>query len=99
MFLKHFKNNANKPFNIPPDFKNNPKLMTMELVLYVQVVIIRWKGSNITEENENKNDNKFKFQGQSARSQRWFDIDFYLIKGNVSACKPDLYKKIYQRQD
>ena len=35
---------------------------------------------------------KFKFQGQSARSQRWFDIDFYWIEVDFSTREPDLYK-------
>ena len=53
----------------------------------------------IAEENKNKNGDKFKFQGQSAISQRWFDIDFDWIGENFSTHEPDFYKKIYQRND
>ena len=52
-----------------------------------------------TEANINKNEDKFKFQGHSARSQRWFDIDFDWTEDIFSARKPDLYKKIYQKHD
>ena len=38
--------------------------------------MLRRKDFKITEANKNKNEAKFKFQGQSARSQRWFDLDF-----------------------
>ena len=68
------------PFNIPEYVKNNLNLMTMEQGLYSQVVMIRRKDLNITEENRNKNEDKFKFQGQSARSQHWFDLDFDWIE-------------------
>ena len=40
----------------------------MEQGLYAQVVMLRQKDLNITEENKNKNEDKFKSQGQSARS-------------------------------
>ena len=35
-------------------------------------------------ETRNKNEAKFKFQGQFARSQRWFDLDFDLIEVNLA---------------
>ena len=38
--------------------------------------MLRRKDFKITEANKNKNEAKFKFPGQSARSQRWFDLDF-----------------------
>ena len=50
-------------------------------------------------ENKNKNEAKFKFQGQSARSQRWFDLDFDWIEVNFSTREPDLYKKLFQSHD
>ena len=46
-----------------------------------------------------KNEAKFKFQGQSAISQRWFDLDFDWIEVNVSTCESDLYKKLFQSHD
>ena len=72
------------PFNIPTDVKNNLKQMVMEKVLYAEVVMIRQKYLKNTEENKNKNKNKFKLQGQSVRSQPWFDIDFYRIEENFA---------------
>ena len=55
----------------------------------------------ITESNKNKDKNKdkFKFQVHSARSQRWFDIDFGCIEENISTRETDFYKKIFQRHD
>ena len=49
--------------------------------------------------NRNKNEAKFKFQGQSARSQRWFDLDFDWIELNSSTREPDFYKKRFQIHD
>ena len=71
----------------------------MGKVFYEQVVLICRKYLKISEENKKKNDDKFKFQGQSIRSQRWFDIHFDSIKEVFSAREPVLYKKIYQRHD
>ena len=51
--------------------------MAMEQALYAQVVMLRLKDLKFIAENKNKNESKFKFQGQSVRSQRWFDLDFY----------------------
>ena len=48
----------------------------MEQGLYSKVVMLSRKYLKITESNKNKNEAKFKFQGQSERSQRWFDLDF-----------------------
>ena len=53
----------------------------------------------ITESNKNKNEDKFKLQGQSARSQCWFDILFYWIEENYSTYEPGFCKTIYQRHD
>ena len=57
------------------------------------------KGFNITEADKNKNEDKSKFQGQYARSQRWFDIDFDWIEEKYSTRKLDFYRKIYQRHE
>ena len=46
-----------------------------------------------------KNEAKFKFQGQSARSQIWFDLDLDWIKINFSSHEPDFYKKSFQSHD
>ena len=53
------------------------------------------KGFGIQLLSKNKNEAKFKFQSQSARSQRWFDIDFDWIEANFSPHEPDLYKKSF----
>ena len=49
--------------------------------------------------DKNKNEATFKFQGQLARSQRWFDLEFYWIEVNFSTRDPDLYKKRFQRHE
>ena len=49
--------------------------MVREQGLYAQVVMLHRKDLKITESNKNRNEAKFKFQGQSAISQRCFDID------------------------
>ena len=49
--------------------------------------------------DKNKNEYKFKFQGQLARSQRWFDLDFDWIEVNFSTREPDLYMKLFQSND
>ena len=46
-----------------------------------------------------KNEAKFKFQGKSARSQRWFDIDFDWNEVNFSTREPDLYRETFQSHD
>ena len=47
----------------------------------------------------NKNEAKFKFQGSSARSQRWFDLEFDLIGVKFITREHDLYKKLFQSHD
>ena len=73
--------------------------MTMEQVLYSQLVMLSQKDLNINEANKNKNKDKLKFQGHSARSQHQSDLDFYLIEEKFSTQGPDFYKRIYQRHD
>ena len=50
-------------------------------------------------EDRNKNEAKFKFQGQSARSRRWFDLEFDWVEVNFSTQEPDLYKETFQSHD
>ena len=45
------------------------------------------------------NEAKYKFHGQSARSQRWFDLDLDWIEVNFITREPDLYKKLFQSRD
>ena len=73
--------------------------MDMEQLLYAQFFKIRRKYLKIIAENKNKNEAKFKFQGKSARSQRWFDIDFDWIEVNFIICEPGFYKKLFQSHD
>ena len=73
--------------------------MATEQLLYEQVVIISRKDLKFIAENNNKNEAKFKFQGQSARSQRWFDLDFDCIGVNFSTREPNVYKKLFQIHD
>ena len=49
----------------------------MEQGLYAQVVKLRRKDLTFIAANRNKTEAKFNFQGQSARSQCWYDLDFY----------------------
>ena len=71
----------------------------MEQGLYAQVVKIRRKDMIFFATDKNKNEAKFKFQGQSTRSQRWFDLDLYWIEVNFSTREPDFYKKLFQSHD
>ena len=71
----------------------------MEQGLYEQVVMLCVKGLKVSKENRNKNEEKFKLQGQSARSQHWFDLDFDWIEEKFSIHEPDFYKKIFRRHD
>ena len=73
--------------------------MVREQGLYAQVVMLHRKHLNITEANKNKNKDKLKFQGQSARSKRWFDLDFDWIEENHSTCETGFYLKIYQMHE
>ena len=49
--------------------------------------------------NKSINEAKFKFQGQSARSQRWFDLEFDLIEVTFNTHEPDFYKKLFQSHE
>ena len=98
-FIRDCKNNSNKARDIPRDVKNNIKRMEMEQSLYSQVIRIRRKYLKFVATDKNKNEAKFKFRGQSARSQRWFDLDFDWVEVNFSTSEPDFYKKIFQIHD
>ena len=50
--------------------------MSTEQGLYAQVVKLRQKDLKFIVANKNKNEAKFKFQGQPARSQCWFDLEY-----------------------
>ena len=73
--------------------------MATEQVLYAQVTTLRQKDLKFDVTEKIKNEAKFKFQGQSARSQRWFDLDFDWIEVNFSTREPDFYKKFFQSHD
>ena len=73
--------------------------MVMEQVLYTEVVLLSQKDLKFTEADKNKDKAKFKFQGQSARSQHWFDLDFDWIEVNSIPGEPKLYRKLFQSHD
>ena len=98
-FMKKCRDNEDVAQFIPLEMKNNINRNLMEHVLYTQEVKLRQKYLKFVATDRNKNEAKFKFQGQSARSQRWFDIDFDYIEVNFSTLEPDLYKKLFQRHD
>ena len=68
----------------------------MEQRLYAQVIILCREDLKFIATERIKNKSKFKFQGQSARSQRWFDLDFDWIEVNFSIREPDFYKKLFK---
>ena len=70
--------------------------MEMEQRLYAQVVKLRRKDSKFIAENKDKNETKFKFQGQSARSQRWFDLDFDQIELNFITREPGSIRNVFK---
>ena len=74
-FITKCKQCPNEPQNISSDVKNNKKRMAMKQSLYAQVIMFRRKDLKFDAGDKNKNESNFKFQGQSARSQLWFDID------------------------
>ena len=65
----------------------------MEQSLYAQVVKLRCKDLKFFATDKNKSEAKFKFQGQSTRSQLWFDLDLDWIETNFSTCEPDFFKE------
>ena len=73
--------------------------METEQGLYAQVIMLRQKYWKFVATEKRKNEAKFKFQGQSSRSQRWFDLDFDGIEVNFGTLETDLYKKLCQGHD
>ena len=71
--------------------------MTMEKSLYAQVVKFCRKDLKFVETDKNKNVEKFKFQGQSARSQIWFNLDLDWIEIKFSTREPDFYKETFSK--
>ena len=69
----------------------------MEQWLYSQVISIRRKDLKFVATDKNKIEAKFKFQGQSTRSQRWFDLDLDWIEVHFSTREPDLYKETFSK--
>ena len=67
---------SNEARDIPRDVKNNIKQKAMEKVLYAQVIMLCREDLKFVATDMIKHEAKFKFQGQSAISQRWFDLDF-----------------------
>ena len=98
-FIRKCKQFPNKPQNILVDVNDNVKRMAMEQSLYAQVIKFRGKDLLFDAADKNKNESKFKFQGQSARSQLWFDLDLDFIDMNFSTCEPDFYMKLFQSHD
>ena len=70
--------------------------MATEQGLYSQVISTRRKDLIFFATDEKKIEAKFKFQGQSARSQQWFDLDLDWIEVYFSTREPDFYKKIFK---
>ena len=71
----------------------------MEQILYAQVVKFWRKDLIFDEADVNKNESKFKFQGQSARSQLWFDLNLDWIDVKFCTREPDFCKKLFQSHD
>ena len=93
------KKNSNEPQFILVDVNNNIKWMAMEKSLYAQVIKFRSKDLLFEAADKNKTESKFKFQGQSTRSQLWFDLDIDWIDINFSTREPGFYKKLFQSHD
>ena len=70
--------------------------MAIKQGLYAQVIMIRRKDLIFVATDKNKNGSNFKFQGQSSRSQLWFDLYLDWIEVIFSTREPDLYKKLFQ---
>ena len=67
----------------------------MEQSLYAQVVKLWRKDFLFVAADKNETGAKFKFQGQSERSQLWFDLNLDWININFSTHEPDFYKKLF----
>ena len=71
----------------------------MEQSLFAQMVKFWRMELLFNAADKNKTESKFKFQGQSARSQLWFDLNLDWIDINFSTREPDLYKKLFQSHE
>ena len=71
----------------------------MEQSLYAQVVKLWRKDLKFIATDKNRNEAKFNFQGQSTRSQIWFDLDLDWIEIKFSSREPGFYKKLFQSHD
>ena len=71
----------------------------MEQILYSQVIRIRRNDLKFVATDKHKIEVKFKFQGQSSRSQRWFDHDLDCMEVNFSTREPNFYKHFFQSYD
>ena len=71
----------------------------MKQSLYAQVIKFRRKDLLFDAADKNKNEPTFKFQGQSARSQLWFDLDLDWIDMHFSTRETDFYNKLFQIHD
>ena len=98
-FIKQCNDNSNEAINIPIEVKNNINRMAMEQGLYAQLVMISRKDLKFIAEDKNKTEAKLNFQGQSARSQRLFDIDFDCVEVNFITREPNLYRKLSPSHD
>ena len=74
-FIKDCMDNSNEAHGIPREVKNKIKRMATEQGSYAQVVKLCRKYLGFIATDKNKNNAKFKLRGQSAISQRWFDLD------------------------
>ena len=70
--------------------------MATEKGLYAQAVKLRQNYLKFVAADKNTNEAKFNFQGLSARSKRWFDLDFDWIEVNFSTREPDFYKFFFK---
>ena len=75
---------------------DNKNRMATEQGLYEQVIKLCRNDLKFAAANKNKNEAKLKLQGQSARSQHWFDLHFDWVEANFSTREPDLYRKLFQ---
>ena len=73
--------------------------MATEQSLYSQFVKFRRKDLLFVAAHKNKTEAKFKFQGQSARSQLWFDLDLDWIDIHFSTREPSFYNKLFHSHD
>ena len=96
--MQQCKDNANEAQFIPLEIKDNINIMAIEQGFYSKVVNLRRKDLKCVTSDNNKNEEKINFQGLSARSQRWFDLEFDRIEVHFSTREPDFYKKNFSKR-